>query len=81
MELAAVEPATARVDALPAVAPSTDQLLAERVLAAIIATLAAVLVPGHAERLIDTPLNLRGPRLRSRRRRSGPGRLQPKSGS
>lgn len=36
-------------------------------LLAIIAALAAVLVPGKADLLIDTPLNLRGPRLRLRR--------------
>jgi hypothetical protein len=59
--------AHARVDSLPAVASSADELLAARVLLAIIAALAAVLVPGHAKRLIDTPLNLGGLRLRLRR--------------
>lgn len=55
MALAEID-ATARVEALSAVACSADEPLAERVLLAIIATLCAVLVPGHAERLIDTPL-------------------------
>jgi hypothetical protein len=53
--LAEIGPAVARVGSLPA-ASCTDEGPAERVVLAIIATLAAVLVPGQAERLIDTPL-------------------------
>jgi hypothetical protein len=64
-----IEPAIAFVDSQPAVASSGDELLAERVLLAIIAALAAVLVPGQAGRLIDTPLNLGRSRLRLRRQR------------
>lgn len=75
MALAEIEPAIARVDSQPAVASSADEPLAERVLLAIIAALVAVLVPGEAERLIDTPLNLGGPRLRLRRQRPGRARL------
>lgn len=57
------------LDSQPSAASSADEPLAERVLLAIIAALAAVLVPGEAERLIDTPLTLGGPRLRLRRER------------
>ena len=53
--LADIQPSIARVESLP-VATSADDLLAERIVLAIIAALAAVLVPGHAGRLIDTPL-------------------------
>ena len=55
MALAEMEPAVARVDSLP-VASSADGRLVERVLLAIIAALAAVLVPGDPGRLIDSPL-------------------------
>lgn len=69
MAVAGIEPAIARVDSQPAVASPDDRLLAERVLLAIIAALAAVLVPGQAEWLIDTPLTRADlARLRPQRR-------------
>ena len=70
--LAGSEPAIARVESLP-VASSADELLAERVVLAVIAAIAGVLVPGHAERLIDSPLtwaDLAGALRRQRRHRA-----------
>lgn len=56
MALAQIEPVIAGAEALPGVASSGGELLAERLLLGIIAVLVTVLVPGHTERLIDTPL-------------------------
>jgi hypothetical protein len=53
--LAEIEPGMARIQCLPVVSVA-DELPAERVLLAIIAVLIAMLVPGHAERLMNTPL-------------------------
>lgn len=57
MALAQMEPAIATAESLSAVTSSGSESLAERVLIGVIAVLAAVLVPGHAERLTDTPLS------------------------
>jgi hypothetical protein len=54
--LAEIEPAIDGFAPLPAVASSADEPPPQRLVLAIIAALAAVLVPGHTERLIDTPL-------------------------
>lgn len=59
MALAEIEPPIARVDSLPAGTSFADEPLVARALLAIFAALAAVLVPGEAERLIDIPLTWR----------------------
>ena len=74
--LAEMEPAVAGAESLAAVASSVDESPADRVVLGVVAVLAVVLVPGYAERLMDTPLSW-GQLVSMRRWASARGELRP----